>query len=49
MAGPQPRPPPWNSSSATPPTAWPGCADLERFVFLLGGSDGQSQGPGIVA
>ena len=25
-----------------PPTAWPSCViDLERFVFLLGGSDGE--------
>ena len=31
-------PPPWKSSSATPPMTSP---SLERFTFLLGGSDGE--------
>ena len=45
LAGPRPRPPRpprWKSSSATPPTASRQLRqDLDRFVFLLGGSDGE--------
>jgi hypothetical protein len=32
----------WHSSPATRPTALTSCfGDLERFIFLLGGSDGE--------
>jgi hypothetical protein len=36
-------PPPWKSSSATPPYGIGQLReDLDRFAFLLGGSDGEA-------